>query len=953
MATQTELALEDKLIAQLVTLGYEEVDIQSETGLVRNLKKQLEKHNRTAFSDEEFKKILNQVSSGNIYDKAKKLRDKVAYTRDSGGTAYINLVDSIMWCKNEFQVARQVEMVGAYENRYDVTLLINGLPLVQIELKRRGGDIRDAFNQIDRYHKHSYWAGWKLFNYIQVFVISNGVDTKYFANNPPSKRGPGNKTDFKQTFFWTDRDNRRITRLPDFAEAFLEKCQLSKFITKYVVINEGERKLMAMRPYQYHAVETLVERVRTSIRFGYIWHTTGSGKTLTAFKAAQILTGTSGIDKVLFIVDRKDLDYKTIREFNSFRKDSVDRTGNTQALVRQLGDDTELIVTTLQKLNNAIRRHGRSKTMATLHDKRMVFIFDECHRSQFGVTHRNITTHFPKVQMFGFTGTPILVENAAVVDGSKRTTADLFDECLHKYVITDAINDENVLRFLVEYYKTFEEDETIRDSNVEDIDTDEVWQAEQRLDAVADYIINNHDRKTHKRHFNAIFCVANINTLCLYYEIFKRKQENGEHDLKIATIFSYQGDRDDNDADGQDTDRSRVNKLHRDRLEDYIQDYNKTYGAKFSTGKKFSSYYQDIGKRVSEREKNRIPRENIDDGIDILLVVNMFLTGFDSPYTNTVYVDKNLSYHGLIQAYSRTNRILGRKKAHGNVVCFRNLKAATDEAITLFSNKDAIDRVLLEPYEKYVEWFNQAVVELRQIAANPGSVDELKSETDQLNFVRAFRKLMGYMSVLECFQKFSFSDLDMEEQTYADYTSKYRYLYDKSRTDRQKEKVSILDDVDFGIELIHRDNINVDYILRLLVAMHNASPGERDRRQRAIIRTLDTDNRLHSKKELIKRFIEQYMADMPHDGDVGETFQDYWEREKQAALKSLCIAERMPEDGLNKIIVDYLYSGKEPLRTAVIDLLHERPRLAEYNSTYQRILEKIKSFVETYIDGID
>ena len=719
MTTQPETALETNLIDQLETLGYEKVTIKNEDDLLRNLKGQLEKHNKTTFSDKEFKQVLNRISVGNIFDKAKTLRDKVSYVRDNGDTAYIDLVNSIMWCKNEFQVTHQVTMVGSYENRYDVTLLINGLPLVQIELKRRGGKLKDAFNQIDRYHKHSYWAGWKLFGYIQFFVISNGVNTKYFANNPVTKRGPGNKTDFKQTFYWTDRENKRISQLSEFADVFLEKCQLSKFVTKYVVINETEKKLMVLRPYQYHAVEALVERVRTSEKFGYIWHTTGSGKTLTAFKTAQILTGTSNVHKVLFIVDRKDLDYKTIADFNSYKKNSVDGTDNTRALVRQLGDDdTKLVVTTLQKLNNAIQKQRHAEVMDALGDERMVFIFDECHRSQFGVTHKRILKRFPSAQLFGFTGTPILAENAATGEHGKRTTADLFGECLHKYIITNAISDENVLRFSVDYYLTFKEGDKIKEIDVEDIDTSEVWNAEERLNAVTDYIITNHGRKTHNREFNAIFCVSNIKTLIRYYDLFKQKKENGEHDLKIATIFSYQANENDSDPSGSiDTDfhemsTGSVDEHSRDSLERFIQYYNGTYGTNYSTRDSFYRYYQDIGKRVREREKNK----KTGKGIDILLVVNMFLTGFDSPRLNTIYVDKNLKYHGLIQAYSRTNRILGVKKSQGNVVCFRNLKEATDEAITLFANQDAIERVLLEPYEKYVEWFNQGVVTLYEIA---------------------------------------------------------------------------------------------------------------------------------------------------------------------------------------------------------------------------------------------
>ena len=521
MTTQSEASIENDLIDQLQTLGYEKVRIRNEDDLARNLKGQLEKHNKTTFSDNEFKQVLNKIARGNIFDKAKILRDKVSYTRDDGKTAYIDLINKIMWCKNEYQVTHQITMEGAYENRYDVTLLINGLPLVQIELKRSGLELKEAFNQTNRYHRHSYSAGLGLFDYIQLFVISDVVNTKYYANNSVKK------LDFKQTFFWADKDNQQIRQLSEFADVFLEKCQLSKLITKYIVLNETQKMLMVLRQYQYHAVEAIVERVKTSEKFGYIWHTTGSGKTLTSFKTAQILTGTPGVHKVMFVVDRKDLDNQTIIEFNSFKKKSVDGTNNTRMLVTQLGDDTKLIVTTLQKLNNALSKRKYSDTMERLRDERMVFIFDECHRSQFGVTHKHIEAYFPNVQMFGFTGTPIFAENSSTNEHGKRTTADLFGDCLHKYVITDAIRDENVLKFSVEYLSTFKEKDNIKDIRVEAIDTAEVLESEKRLELVTDHIIANHDRKTHNREFNAIFCVSDINTLVKYYNLFKQKKEPG------------------------------------------------------------------------------------------------------------------------------------------------------------------------------------------------------------------------------------------------------------------------------------------------------------------------------------------------------------------------------------------------------------------------------------------
>ena len=940
MTTESEQALENKLIAQLETLGFEYVQIKDETDLIENLKRQLEKHNKTTLTDQEFKQVLNKLARGNIFEKAKILRDKVDYTKDDGDIGYIELIDSIYWCKNEYQVTHQVTMQGTYTNRYDVTLLINGLPLAQIELKRRGLELKEAFNQTNRYHRHSFAAGHGLYMYIQLFVISNGVNTKYYANNPVTKR------DFKQTFFWADQGNRKITQLSEFAEVFLEKCQLSKLITKYVVLNESQQMLMVLRPYQYHTVEAIVERVKNSEKFGYIWHTTGSGKTLTSFKTAQILTQSPHIHKVVFVVDRKDLDYQTIKEFNSFSEGSVDATNNTKKLVQQFGDDTPLIVTTLQKLNTAISKGKYSKTMALQQDQRMVFIFDECHRSQFGDTHKRIKEYFPRVQMFGFTGTPIFAENSSANVHGKRTTKDLFNECLHKYVITDAIRDENVLKFSVEYIRTVKKKDEIQEIQVEEIDKAEVMEADERLEAVTDYIIANHTRKTHAREFTAIFCVANIQTLIKYYELFRQKKEAGEHHLKVATIFSYQVNEDDKDADGNietdvtDVTSGPVNQHSRDKLEGFIKDYNDTYGTNYSTDK-FYSYYKDIGKKVKSRQ------------IDILLVVNMFLTGFDSKALNTVYVDKNLKYHGLVQAYSRTNRIMGQKKSQGNVVCFRNLKPATDQAIELFANKEAIEEVILQPYEKYVEKFAEAVTELLKIAPTVDSVNELPTEEDEMKFIQAFRDLIRIKNVLSCFTEFSFDDLAMGEQQFEDYKSKYLDLYDKVRTNRQKEKVSILEDIDFELELIHRDEINVSYIITLLRNLQAAQPAEQEKQRKVISQILETETQLRSKKELIERFIAEHFPSIPKEGDVGAAFEQYWTEEKHKAIKALSEAEGLDIDGLQKVIREYLFTEKTPLRDDVIEIMHTRPGLRERRTITERIIGKIRRFVETFIDGVD
>ena len=942
MNTQSEQQLEDALIAQLETLGWERVTLKNEADLVANLKRQLELHNGFYLSDQEFRQVLNKLSQGNIFQRAKTLRDRVDYLRDDGTTGFVQLLNQIHWCKNRYQVTHQVTMEGRYKNRYDVTLLINGLPLVQIELKRRGLEMKEAFHQFGRYDQHSFSAGHGLFNFLQLCIISNGVNTKYFANSPFGKR------DFKQTFFWTDVENSKISQLSDFAEVFLEKCQLSKLITRYVVLNESQQVLMALRSYQVYAVEGLVDRVQNSTKNGYIWHTTGSGKTLTSFKAAQILQQMKEVHKVVFVVDRKDLDDQTIREFNSFQEGAVDSTVNTGQLVRQFADDTPLIVTTLQKLNTAISRERHLRTMGGLKDKRMVFIFDECHRSQFGDTHRRISEFFSRVQMFGFTGTPIFKPNAARNALGKRTTKDLFEDCLHQYIITDAIRDENVLKFSVEYIRTFKGRDRVKDIDVEAIDTREVMEAPERLENIVDYIIANHDRKTHGQAFTAMMAVANIETLKRYYALFKAKRQAGEHDLKIATIFSYAANQEHPEDDGQDGDQfpdetSRIDINNRDALERYLGDYNAEFSENFTTrdSQSFYRYYQNISTRVQNCQ------------IDILLVVNMFLTGFDSKTLNTIYVDKNLKHHGLIQAYSRTNRILGSKKSQGNVVCFRNLKPATDTALELFANKAPQEEVFLAPCEDYLEQLEAAILELKAIAPTVAAVDELRTEEDEAHFIKAFRSVLRLKNVLDCFSQFSMDELSMNAQDFADYRSKYLDLYDKVRSNREKERVSILDDLDFEIELIARDCINVSYILRLLADVQGKSPDEQAKARKTILDVIDSDTQLRSKKELIEKFLAEHFADLTADSSLKEEFDSYWEEQRRQAAQRLADEEGLHSERLDVILKDYFFTSKTPIRDEIIGAMKTKPRLRERKSVADRVLEKIQTFVETFIEGVD
>ena len=955
MSTQSEAKLEADLVTRLTGLGYERVTIPDADALRANLKRQLEKHNGVVLSDAEFAKVINHLDKGNVFDKAKILRDRMQLTRDDGSPLYLRFLNTEEWCQNEYQVTHQITVGGSYTNRYDVTLLVNGLPLVQIELKRRGMELKEAFNQIDRYQKHSFWSENGLFNYVQIFVISNGVNTKYFANTP-------HRVDFKQTFFWADVENNLITQLDGFADAFLEKCHVSKMIGKYIVLHESDKLLMVLRPYQYYAVEAIFERVKAGRKNGYIWHTTGSGKTLTSFKAAQVLLDLPKVHKVVFVVDRADLDYQTTTEFNHFSEGSVDGTDNTKALVDQLSSDTRLTVTTIQKLNTAISREHHEAKLAGVKDKRVIFIFDECHRSQFGETHKRITEFFTKAQMFGFTGTPILAENAI----GKRTTKDLFADCLHRYLITNAIKDENVLRFSVEYWgKLKRKDGSLIDEDVPSINVKEFFENPDRMEGIADWIIENHPRKTHNKQFTAIFCVSSVDALTAYYDLFKQKRDAGEHDLRIATIFTYAANEDSADENGEIGDPdivagpdTEINKHSRDKLEAYIGDYNAMFQTSYSTKDgSFYNYYKDIGKRIKNREKKDFRDK---DRVDILLVVNMFLTGFDAKKVNTLYVDKNLKYHGLIQAFSRTNRTLSQLKSQGNIVCFRNLKARTDEAITLFSNKDAVEVVLMEPYEEYRDRFNAAVEELLAVAPTVDSVNDLESEDDQLRFVQAFRKLIRERNVLTGFAEFSLDDLNLDAQTFEDYKSKYLDIYERTKKVKKDEGgASIIDDVDFELELIQRDEINVAYILALLAQIEDdeqsLDPKVREgtaERRKAVMDLLKTEAQLRSKRELIEKFIAEHMPKRAQGTSVKDAFADFWSTEKESALVAICDAEGLEAEKFRRMIESFHFTGKDPLRETVVDALKAKPKVKERKTILERVVAKLISFVETFDDDL-
>jgi len=964
MNHQPEAILEKDLIQQLVGLDYSPVKITDGDALVSNLKSQLETFNKARYTEKEFDAILNHLAKGNVFEKAKTLRDRFSYIQENGEVAYVRFFDSEHWNNNLFQVTNQVQQTGSFLNRYDVTLLVNGLPLVQIELKRRGLEIKEAFNQINRYQLHSFWSNHGLFQYVQLFVISNGVNTKYLANNKLQS--------VKQTFFWADKNNKNITGLTEFAAAFLNPDHLGKMIAHYIVLNETHKIMMVLRPYQYYATEAIIDQVKTSTDNGYIWHTTGSGKTLTSFKASQILMEVPEVYKVVFVVDRKDLDYQTMREFNAFKEGSVDSTDNTSSLVYQfLGTfkdkkgvrkESDLIITTIQKLNNAISGHYRNQ-LTHLKNERLVFIFDECHRSQFGDTHAKITEFFEKSQLFGFTGTPIFADNASKNDLGKRTTRDLFGRCLHKYVITDAIRDENVLRFGIEYVGKYRnKSQTFIDIKVEDIDKQEVLDSPMRLDKIADYIIAHHDQKTFNKEYSALFAVSSIDNAIAYYDIFQQKKEAGEHNLRIATIFTYGANEDNEDAQdflpGDEMAMAAEPLIAykashtRDKLERYIGDYNKMYNTSFTTkdSQQFENYFKDISKRLKEREKETFNDER--DRLDIVLVVNIMLTGFDAKKVNTLYVDKNLKQHGLIQAFSRTNRILGEQKSQGNILCFRNLKNATDDAITLFSNKEAIEEVTMPDYEAIAEKFDQALKNLREVAPTFQSVDALQSEEDEAAFVQAFRRLMRTMNVLQSYTDFDWEDLPLGAQEFEDYKSKYLDLYEKVKRDTQKQKTSILEDIDFELELIHRDSINVAYILKLLAKLKDAKPTEAQTQKKAIIDLLGGDVMLRSKRELIEKFIEENLPKIDDVDHIEEEFGNYWQEQKVLALGKLCEDENLDKAQFKALIDAYIYSGQEPIKDDVFKCLDNRPSILKAREIGERILNRMKQFVEVFVTGM-
>ena len=944
MPVQSEAALENGLISTLQQMNYEYVQIEEEKNLRTNFKSQLEKHNRkrleeigrTEFTEAEFDKILIYLEGGTRFEKAKKLRDLFPLELDDGERLWVEFLNRTHWCQNEFQVSHQITIEGRKKCRYDVTILINGLPLVQIELKRRGVELKQAYNQIQRYHKTSFHG---LFDYVQLFVISNGVNTRYFANNPNSG--------YKFTFNWTDAANVPFNELEKFATSFFDKCTLGKIIGKYIVLHEGDKCLMVLRPYQFYAVEKILDRVKNSNNNGYIWHTTGAGKTLTSFKAAQLVAELDDVDKVMFVVDRHDLDTQTQSEYEAFEPGAVNSTDNTDELVKRLHGNSKIIITTIQKLNAAVSKQWYSRRIEEIRHSRIVMIFDECHRSHFGDCHKNIVRFFDNTQIFGFTGTPIFVENA--VDG--HTTKEIFGNCLHKYLIKDAIADENVLGFLVEYYHG-------------NIDIDNANQ--NRMTEIAKFILNNFNKSTFDGEFDALFAVQSVSTLIRYYKIFKSLNPK----IRIGAVFTYASNSSQDDAlTGMNT-GSYVSEStgEADELQAIMDDYNDMFGTSFTT-ENFRAYYDDINLRMKKKKTDMKP-------LDLCLVVGMFLTGFDSKKLNTLYVDKNMDYHGLLQAFSRTNRVLNEKKRFGKIVCFRDLKSNVDASIKLFSNSNNLEDIVRPPFNEVKKNYQELTTNFLEQYPTPSSIDLLQSEKDKKLFILAFRDVIKKHAEIQVYDEFEedAADLGMTEQQFMDFRSKYLDIYDtfaggckpseeNQTPDEDTESTetsteSGIDDIDFCLELLHSDIINVTYILELIADLNPYSADYKEKRT-YIIDTMIKDAELRNKAKLIDGFIQQNVDDdrdnfmarkQKFDGtsDLEERLNNYITTERNNAVDKLAKEEGLDVSVLNHYLSEYDYLQKEQPEIIQEALKEKHLGLIKRRKTLTRILDRLQSIIRTF-----
>ena len=973
---QSEAALEREFIRLLTTQGYEYLAIHDETSLISNLRKQLEALNRYVFSDGEWEQFFSGCIAGaneGIMEKTRKIQtDHVQILRrDDGTTKNIYLIDKKNIHNNHLQVINQYqENEGAHATRYDATILVNGLPLVHVELKRRGVAIREAFHQIKRYQRDSFWASSGLYEYVQIFVISNGTHTKYYSNTTRNnhikengegagRRGKKTSNSFEFTSYWADGNNKVIADLVDFTKTFFAKHTILNILTRYCVFTT-ENLLLVMRPYQIAATERILSRIEIATNYkktgttdagGYIWHTTGSGKTLTSFKTAQLASTLPYIDKVLFVVDRKDLDYQTMKEYDRFEKGAANSNTSTRILQRQLENpDSHIIITTIQKLAVFIRKNKDHKVFK----KHIVIIFDECHRSQFGEIHTAITKSFKNYHLFGFTGTPIFAANASGGGNpTLKTTPQAFGDKLHTYTVVDAINDGNVLPFRIDYINTVKQKDGTVDKEVSAIDTERALAAPERVSEIVRYILEHFDQKTKRNSFytlkgqrvagfNSIFAVSSIPMAMKYYTEFKKQLAESGRKLTVATIFSYSA----NEEDPEDAlpdesfDTDALDKTSRDFLESAIADYNGYFNTAFDTSSdKFQNYYKDVSQRVKARE------------IDLLIVVNMFLTGFDATTLNTLWVDKNLKMHGLIQAFSRTNRILNSVKTYGNIVCFRDLQKETDEAIALFGDKEAGSVVLLKGYDAYYNGYDE---DGKHYPGYTELIDELTQrfplgqemigEQNQKDFIGLFGAILRLKNILTAFDSFAGNEI-LPDRDMQDYQSVYIDLWHEIKPEKS-EKENINDDIVFEIELIRQVEINIDYILMLVEKYHDGNCEDKE-----ILVTIDkainSSIQLRSKKELIDNFIRTVNVSTEVEAD----WRKFVLEQKETDLSIIIAEEKLKSEETRKFIDHSFRDGT--LKTTGTDIDKIMPPISRFGSgravKKQGVIDKLMKFFEKYL----
>lgn len=974
---QSELVLEKEFIKMLEEQGYDYIQIHDSSTLINNLRKQLELLNKYNFTDSEWERFFNDNICNNndgIVEKTKKIQEDniQVLKRDDGTSKNITLIDKKCIHNNRLQVINQYEENdGSYKNRYDVTILVNGFPLVHIELKRRGVALKEAFNQINRYQRESFWAGSGLYEYIQIFVISNGTSTKYYSNTTRenhvkeknSTRNKSKKTSnsFEFTSYWSDSNNKIIPDLVDFTRTFFAKHTILNVLTKYCVFT-SENMLLVMRPYQIVATEKILNRIEVSTNYkkmgtieagGYIWHTTGSGKTLTSFKTAQLATNLEYIDKVLFVVDRKDLDYQTMKEYDRFQKGAANGNRSTKILQKQLEDDTSrIIVTTIQKLSEFVKRNKNHPA----YQKHLVLIFDECHRSQFGDMHQMIVKNFKNYHLFGFTGTPIFAKNAVNKSNPNFcTTEQAFGEKLHTYTIVDAINDGNVLPFRIDYVNTVKEKDGMTDKEVAAINTEEALSSNERVSKVVKYIIEHFDQKTKRNSFydlkgqrvngfNSIFAVSSIPMAKKYYLEFKKQLEESHKDLTIATIYSFSPNEEDNSngiLEDEDFETNLLDQSSREFLDFAIGEYNKKFKTNFSSeGNGFQDYYKDLSDRVKKRE------------VDLLIVVNMFLTGFDATTLNTLWVDKNLKQHGLIQAYSRTNRILNAVKTYGNIVCFRNLEEATNDAIALFGDKEASGIVLLKSYEDYYYGYEddkgrkQLGYEERiaMLLQKYPLGEPIIGEQNKKDFIVLMGNILRLKNILSSFDKFAGNEI-LAERDFQDYIGTYTDLFEEYKS-KPEEEESIKEDIVFEMELVKQVEVNIDYILMLVAKYHDSNCEDKEILG-SIDKAIKSSLALRSKKELIEKFISKINADT----NVYSDWTKFVREQKEIDLENLINEENLNEEATRKFLDNSFRDGE--VKTTGTDIEKILPPMRRFGGgnraeKKQTIIDKLKKFFEKY-----